>query len=54
MIAFERWSAERVFPHRIQMVHVVSHTSGQLVSEATDGVVRPYWDSDIAWSRVTP
>ncbi|HEU5454406.1 MAG TPA: hypothetical protein VFU85_01850, partial [Nocardioides sp.] len=54
MIAFERWSAESVFPHRIQRVHVVSHAFGQLVSEATSGVVQPYWDSDIAWSRVAP
>ena len=53
-IAFERWSATEAFPHRIRVVDTGSGISAQLIAEAAGtGLVQPYTDSDVAWSRVS-
>lgn len=54
-IAFEWWSSTDAFPHRIDAVDVVSGATTRLVPEATGtGIVQPYRDGEIAWSRVSP
>ena len=54
-IAFERWSATDVFPHRIRVVDIESGISAQLIPEAPGtGLVQPYYDADVAWSRTSP
>jgi hypothetical protein len=55
MIAFERWSGIQAFPHRIMVRDLATGVTRQLIPEATGtGIVQPYYDSDIAWSRVSP
>jgi Tol biopolymer transport system component len=55
LIAFEWWSSTGGFPRRIDVVDIETRVVARLVPEATGGgLVQPYYDADIAWSRVSP
>ena len=55
LIAFDWWSSTGGFPHRIDVVDVETRVVTRLVPEATGaGIVQPYIDMHIAWSRVVP